>query len=59
MRTSGQGSPPDHGLGPAARAIGRADRIRAWLVTGPLGRAIAFGLDFLAALRQALGGRSR
>ena len=59
MRTSGKGSPPDHGLGPAARSIGRADRLRAWLVTGPLGRAIAFTLDFLAALWQALRGRSR
>jgi hypothetical protein len=33
------------------------DRLRAWLVTGPLGRGLAFGLDFAAALREALARR--
>jgi transketolase len=27
------------------------DRARAWLVTGPLGRGLAFAVDFAAALR--------
>jgi transketolase len=27
------------------------DRLRAWLVTGPLGRGLAFAIDFAAALR--------
>ena len=31
--------------------------MRAWLVTGPLGRGFAFALDFAAALRQALSHR--
>jgi hypothetical protein len=30
------------------------DRGRAWLVTGALGRGLAFALDFGAALRTAL-----
>lgn len=30
------------------------DRGRAWLVTGPLGRGIAFAIDFTAALRTML-----
>lgn len=29
----------------------KADRFKSWLVTGPLGRAFAFTLDFAAALR--------
>ncbi|HEX5610785.1 MAG TPA: hypothetical protein VFX45_11930 [Solirubrobacterales bacterium] len=33
------------------------DRIRAWLVTGPLGRGFAFVLDFGAALRTMLKNR--
>ena len=28
--------------------------MRAWLVTGPLGRGLAFALDFAAALRKGL-----
>ena len=28
-----------------------ADRIRAWLVTGPVGRGLAFAIDFTVALR--------
>jgi hypothetical protein len=49
----------DHGLGPAARALAAADRFRARLVTGRVGRGAAFGLDFLAALRRGLTGRRR
>jgi hypothetical protein len=26
-------------------------RVRAWLVTGPIGRGFAFAIDFAAALR--------
>ncbi len=33
------------------RRLGAPDRLRAWLVTGPLGRGIAFAIDFGAALR--------
>lgn len=29
------------------------DRLRAWLVTGPVGRGLSFALDFTAALRTA------
>jgi transketolase len=28
--------------------------MRAWLVTGPLGRGLAFAIDFAAALRKGL-----
>jgi transketolase len=31
-----------------------ADRARAWLVTGPLGRGLAFAIDFAVALRTML-----
>lgn len=34
-----------------------ADRARAWLVTGPLGRGLAFAIDFGAALRTMLARR--
>lgn len=33
------------------------DRLRGWLVTGPLGRGAAFAVDFLAALRTMLARR--
>ncbi len=33
------------------------DRFKAWLVTGPLGRGLAFAIDFAAALRIFLAGR--
>jgi hypothetical protein len=26
-------------------------RLRAWLVTGPVGRGVSFAIDFVAALR--------
>ncbi len=35
----------------------RLDRARAWLVTGPLGRGLAFAIDFGMALRTILGRR--
>jgi hypothetical protein len=34
-------------------------RARAWLVTGPLGRGTAFGIDFAVAVRTALAQRRR
>lgn len=33
------------------------DRARAWLVTGPLGRGVAFAIDFTAAVRTMLRSR--
>ena len=33
------------------------DRARAWLVTGPLGRGLAFVIDFAAALLTMLAKR--
>jgi hypothetical protein len=33
------------------------DRPRAWLVTGPVGRGLAFAIDFGAALRTFLAER--
>jgi transketolase len=33
------------------------DRIRAWLVTGPLGRGTAFAIDFAIAMRTMLAQR--
>jgi hypothetical protein len=33
------------------------DRALAWLVTGPLGRGVAFAIDFGAALRTMLARR--
>jgi hypothetical protein len=37
--------------------------LRAWLVTGPVGRGLAFAIDFAVALRtmlsQRLGSRAR
>ncbi len=29
-------------------------RLRAWLVTGPLGRGLAFAIDFAVAVRHGL-----
>lgn len=34
-----------------------AERLRAWLVTGPVGRGVAFALDFAVALRTMLAQR--
>jgi transketolase len=33
------------------------DKAKAWLVTGPLGRGLAFAIDFGVALRTALNQR--
>ena len=33
------------------------ERFRAWLVTGPLGRGLAFTIDFSVALRTMLAQR--
>jgi hypothetical protein len=41
------------------RRPGGTDRLRAWLVTGPLGRLVAFVLDFSAALGRTLLRRGR
>ena len=35
----------------------RAERLRAWLVTGPLGRGLSFAIDFAVALRTMLAQR--
>jgi hypothetical protein len=35
----------------------RADRTLAWLVSGPLGRGLAFAIDFAVALRTGLTAR--
>jgi hypothetical protein len=37
--------------------VSAAGRARAWLVTGPLGRGLAFALDLGAAVRTALAAR--
>ena len=37
--------------------IGSTDRTRAWLVTGPVGRGLAFAIDFGIALRTFLAER--
>ena len=34
-----------------------AERFRAWLVTGPLGRGLSFAIDFAVALRTMLAQR--
>jgi hypothetical protein len=49
-------APPDR---PVTRPLAAADRGRAWLVTGPVGRGVAFVLDFAAALGRLLLRRGR
>lgn len=39
--------------------LGAADRLRAWLVTGPVGRFAAFMIEFAAALYRGLRTRTR
>jgi transketolase len=34
--------------------VSALDKARAWLVTGPLGRGLAFAIDFAVALRKGL-----
>jgi hypothetical protein len=36
---------------------GAAERLRAWLVTGPVGRGLSFAIDFSVALRTMLARR--
>jgi hypothetical protein len=43
----------------AVRRLGPLDRLRAWLVTGPLGRGLAFAIDFAVAVRRGMLRRSR
>ena len=38
-------------------AVSQLVRARAWLVTGPLGRGLAFAIDFGVALRTMLAQR--
>jgi transketolase len=33
------------------------ERLRAWLVTGPIGRGLSFAIDFAVALRTMLARR--
>jgi hypothetical protein len=33
------------------------ERLRAWLVTGPIGRGLSFAIDFSVALRTMLARR--
>jgi hypothetical protein len=41
----------------AARGARRGYGLRAWLVTGSLGRGVAFAIDFAVALRRWLAAR--
>jgi hypothetical protein len=34
-----------------------AERVRSWLVTGPVGRGLSFAIDFAVALRTMLSQR--
>jgi hypothetical protein len=45
----------DVGQRPRMREAG--ERLRAWLVTGPIGRGSAFAIDFAVALRTMLARR--
>jgi hypothetical protein len=40
--------------GTSLRGLGTGTRARAWLVTGPLGRGLAFAIDFSIAVRRGL-----
>jgi transketolase len=43
----------------SSRRAGPLVRARAWLVTGPLGRGLAFAIDFALAVRTGLAQRRR
>jgi hypothetical protein len=36
-----------------------SSRLKAWLVTGPVGRGLSFAIDFAVALRRGLLRRDR
>jgi hypothetical protein len=40
-------------------SVSALDRARAWLVTGPLGRGLAFAIDFGVAVKTGLARRRR
>ena len=40
-------------------ATSGVDRIKAWLVTGPLGRGLSFAIDFAVALAQGRSAQRR
>jgi hypothetical protein len=44
---------PTAGRNPGGR-LSTGDRLRAWLVTGPIGRLVALVIDFWVALGRAL-----
>ena len=39
---------------PGREGMSPLDRLKAWLVTGPVGRGLAFAIDFAIALRKGL-----
>jgi transketolase len=43
----------------SSRTDAALTRVRAWLVTGPLGRGLAFAIDFAVAIRTGLAQRRR
>lgn len=53
LRSSGWSTPPCWNT----RMSDLSERLRAWLVTGPLGRGLAFAIDFAVALRTMLAQR--
>ncbi|MEX2448003.1 MAG: hypothetical protein WD404_04575 [Solirubrobacterales bacterium] len=42
-----------------SRTLGAGGRAKAWLVSGPLGRGLAFAIDFAVAVRRGLLRRPR
>jgi MFS family permease len=53
-RWSGWSTAPCWNMRMATEGMGALGRARAWLVTGPLGRGLAFAIDFGIALRRGL-----
>lgn len=43
----------------SSKHVGPFGRLEAWLVTGPLGRGLAFAIDFAVAVRRGLLRRAR
>ncbi|HVX31605.1 MAG TPA: hypothetical protein VHA80_00565 [Solirubrobacterales bacterium] len=56
-RASAGATAQDERAKPVATRISPLDRARAWLVTGALGRGVAFAIDFAAAARTLLRAR--